>query len=113
MNFSAITHTDADVYAVSKDELAVIIKTGKDVKSVSLIHDDPYAGGSMGALPWSGGAQKMEPAWELRDHMVWMLRIRPPFRRTQFLASVFSGWFGCTAWALSQLTRKDCARARR
>ena len=91
MNFSAITHTDADVYAVSKDELAVIIKTGKDVKSVSLIHDDPYAGGSMGALPWSGGAQKMKPAWELRDHMVWMLRIRPPFRRTQYYFELEAG----------------------
>lgn len=84
MNLSSISHTDADVYAISEEEIAVLIKTGKEVTSVSLIHEDPYVGGSMGSLPWSGGASPMRAVWELREHMIWMLRVRPPFRRVQY-----------------------------
>ena len=84
MNLSSISHTDADVYAISEEEIAVLIKTGKEVTSVSLIHEDPYVGGSMGSLPWSGGASPMRVVWELREHMIWMLRVRPPFRRVQY-----------------------------
>ena len=91
MNYGAIIHTDADAYAISRDEAAILIKTGKDVTGVKLIYDDPYAGGSMGALPWSGGAQAMEPAWELRHHIIWMLRIRPPYKRVQYYFDIEAG----------------------
>ena len=91
MNYSAISHTDADAYAISRDEAVILIKTGKDVTGVKLVHDDPYAGGSMGALPWSGGAQAMEPAWELRHHTLWMLRIRPPYKRVQYYFDIEAG----------------------
>ena len=37
----------------------------------------------------------------------------PLFRSGLLRSSAFSGWLGCSAWALSQLTRKEDAWARR
>ena len=34
MNYGAIIHTDADAYAISRDEAVILIKTGKDVTGV-------------------------------------------------------------------------------
>ena len=73
----------------------MLIKTGKDVTAVSLVCDDPYAGGSMGALPWSGGAKPMQKKWALRDHDVWMLAVRPPYKRLQYYFEIAAGEERC------------------
>lgn len=91
MNVSAISHTAADVYALNEETAVVQLKTGKDVKAVRLIHDDPYAGGSMGSRPWGGHAQPMEKAWELRDHLIWRLVLKPAYRRLQYYFEIEAG----------------------
>ena len=50
MNFSAISHRCAftDAYPLDENRVVINLRTGKDIKSVELIHDDPYAGGAMG-----------------------------------------------------------------
>ena len=50
MEFGSIYHRSAlsDCYAKNADEVVINLRTGKDVTSVNLIHDDPFAGGAMG-----------------------------------------------------------------
>lgn len=93
MNFSAITHRSAysDCYALSSNEIIVNLRTGKDITSVALIHDDPYAGGCTGHMPWSGREEAMIPQWELRHNRVWSIRLRPKFKREQYYFRLCAG----------------------
>lgn len=93
MDFGAIRHRCAftDCYARNGEEVVVNIQTGKDVTAVSIIHDDPYAGGCMGLRPWSGKPEAMELRWELKYHNIWSITLRPRFKREQYYFSVTAG----------------------
>ena len=50
MEFNAVYHQASDnyCYPLNEDELIINIKTGYDVKSVSIILGDPFAAGILG-----------------------------------------------------------------
>ena len=61
MEFNAVYHQASDnyCYPLNEDELIINIKTGYDVKSVSIILGDPFAAGILGGGEhWDG---KKEP----------------------------------------------------
>ena len=93
MNFSAISHRSAftDCYALNKDELVINLRTGKDITGVSLIHDDPYAGGAMGHMAWDGKSEPMELVRELAHNYIWSIKLRPPFKREQYYFAITDG----------------------
>ncbi len=93
MDLSAIVHRSAfsDCYAVNDSEIIVNLRTGKDVTGVSLIHGDPFAGGSMGFKAWEGWAEAMLPQWELVHCRIWSLRLKPRYKREQYYFSVTDG----------------------
>ena len=93
MDLGSIRHRSAftDCCAVSGEEIVVRIQTGLDITAVSLIHDDPYAGGATGHMAWDGIAEGMIPAWELKHHRIWSIRLRPRFKREQYYFSLTDG----------------------
>lgn len=93
MNFAAISHRSAftDCYSLSADEMVVNLRTGKDIKAVSIIHDDPYAGGAMGHMAWDGKTEEMTVIRELEHHYIWSVTLRPPFKREQYYFAVSDG----------------------
>lgn len=93
MNVSAISHRSAfsDCYAVDADEIIVSLRTGKDVTDVGLIHDDPFAGGCTGHMPWNGREEAMIPQWELQHNQIWSIRLRPKHKREQYYFRVTAG----------------------
>lgn len=93
MELGSIRHRSAftDAYAVSGEEIILNLQTGRDVTSVRLIHNDPYAGGCTGMKPWDGAPQPMEPAWELKHHRIWSIRLKPKFKREQYYFSITAG----------------------
>ena len=57
MEFNAVYHQASDnyCYPLNEDELIINIKTGYDVKSVSIILGDPFAAGILGGGEhWAG-----------------------------------------------------------
>mgnify|MGYP000797433305 CR=1 FL=1 len=57
MEFNAVYHQASDnyCYPLNEDELIINIKTGYDVKSVSIILGDPFATGILGGGEnWDG-----------------------------------------------------------
>lgn len=50
MDLNAVFHRCMlpECYAVNDEELVVRLRTGKEVQSVSLVHEDPFADGCMG-----------------------------------------------------------------
>ena len=93
MDLGSIRHRSAftDCYALNENEIILNLQTGKDVTSVALIHDDPYAGGATGLLPWDGIPEAMIPAWELKHHKIWTLHLQPKFKREQYYFSITAG----------------------
>ena len=84
MLIEAISHTMQDCYPINKDELMIQIKTGKDIKEVSLIHGDPYSAGISGRHKWVGQITQMDKAIELKYHYVWRIKVKPPFKRERY-----------------------------
>ena len=93
MNISAISHRSAfsDCYALNEDEIIVNLRTGKDITSAALIHDDPFAGGCTGHMPWNGREEAMVPLWELEHNRIWSIRLRPKHKREQYYFRVTAG----------------------
>ena len=93
MNYAAISHRCAlpDCYPCSRDELIINIRTGKDIAAVTLIHDDPYAGGATGFMAWDGKAEAMTLSRELAHHYIWSVKLRPPFKREQYYFALSDG----------------------
>ena len=56
MELASISHKSVcpDAYALDDSRILINLKTGKDITSVSLIHDDPFAGGATGFAAWDG-----------------------------------------------------------
>ena len=93
MNFSAISHRCAftDTYPLDENRVVINLRTGKDIKSVELIHDDPYAGGAMGFGAWEGKPQPMAVSRELEHHLIWSVTLEPKFKREQYYFCVSDG----------------------
>ncbi len=93
MDFQAITHRSAfsDCYAANENEIVVTLRTGKEITAVELIHDDPYAGGCTGHMPWKGRPESMAPQWELAHNRIWSIRLRPRFKREQYYFAIHAG----------------------
>lgn len=93
MELGSISHRSAftDAYARSKDEVVINLRTGKDITAVSLIHDDPFAGGATGFMPWEGKAEPMTIVRELQYHYIWSITLRPKFKREQYYFSISAG----------------------
>ena len=81
MELGSISHRSAftDLYALNENEIVVNLRTGKDVTAVTLIHDDPYAGGATGFAAWDGRQAPMHLDKELKYHNIWTLTLRPKF----------------------------------
>ena len=93
MNFAAISHRCAftDAYPLDENRIVINLRTGKDIQSVSLIHDDPYAGGATGFMAWDGKPEQMELSKELEHNLIWTLVLTPRFKREQYYFSISDG----------------------
>ena len=93
MNFAAITHRCAftDAYPLDENRVVINLRTGKDIQTVSLIHDDPYAGGATGFMAWDGKDEPMEISAELEHNLIWTLVLTPRFKREQYYFSISDG----------------------
>lgn len=93
MNLAAISHRGAspDLYALNDNEIVVNILTGKDVTAVSIIHEDPFAGGATGFAAWEGIGEAMTIRRELKHHFQWSITLRPRYKREQYYFSVTDG----------------------
>ena len=93
MNFAAISHRgmSPDAYALNENEIVINLRTGKEITSVSIIHDDPFAGGATGFAAWDGIGEAMTISRELKHHFIWSITLRPKFKREQYYFSVTDG----------------------
>ena len=93
MDLNAVSHRCMlpDCYAVNDEELVIRIYTGKEVRAVSLVHEDPFADGCMGMKPWHGKAEPMQPTLELARSRVWSIRLQPKYKREQYYFSLYDG----------------------
>lgn len=93
MNFAAISHRSAftDAYPLDENRLVINLQTGKEIRAVSLIHDDPYAGGATGFMAWDGKPEEMTVSGELEHHLIWSVTLEPKFKREQYYFAVTDG----------------------
>lgn len=93
MELGSVLHRSmgSDCYALNENEIVVNLRTGKDITSVSIIHDDPFAGGATGFAAWDGKPEMMTLRWELRYHNIWSITLRPKFKREQYYFSLSDG----------------------
>ena len=93
MELASISHKSVcpDAYALDDSRILINLKTGKDITSVSLIHDDPFAGGATGFAAWDGKAQPMAISRELKYHYIWSITLSPKFKREQYYFSISDG----------------------
>lgn len=86
MNKSAIFHRNDlnNIYALDKDTLRIILRTGKDVKSATLFANDPYINGISSNAPWYGKAYQMKVLYELSDNYLFYADINPDYKRLQY-----------------------------
>ena len=81
MNFAANSHRCAftDAYPLDENRITINLRTGKDIRGVTLIHDDPYAGGATGFMAWDGKPEPMAVSAELEHNLVWSVILTPKF----------------------------------
>ena len=83
MEFNAVYHQASDnyCYPLNEDELIINIKTGYDVKSVSIILGDPFAAGILGGGEhWDGKKEPIIYKKRLKNHKTEKLQAKsiPP-----------------------------------
>ena len=93
MNLAAISHRSVipDAYALNENEIVINLRTGKDITAVSIIHEDPFAGGATGFAAWDGIGESMSLHRELKYHNIWSIILRPRYKREQYYFSVTDG----------------------
>ena len=93
MNFAAITHRCAftDAYALDENRIVINLRTGKEIQAVTLIHDDPYAGGATGFMAWDGKPEEMTVSRELEHSLIWSVTLEPKFKREQYYFAITDG----------------------
>ena len=87
MEFNAVYHQASDnyCYPLNEDELIINIKTGYDVKSVSIILGDPFAAGILGGGEhWDGKKEPIIYKKRLKNQIWWTTTVRPEYKRLNF-----------------------------
>lgn len=92
MNTSAVRHrSTADMcYALDKDTAVIRLQTGRDVDRAYIICADPFLHELTGKKNWYGQKHEMKLFMELEDHLIWSIKIKPPFKRLQYYFEVVS-----------------------
>ena len=94
MNFAAVEHRSFDnyCYPIDKDTLIINIRTGKDIRRVTLVWGDPFIGGIMGGeWNWSGERTDMTDVRELPNHLWWSIAVKPQFKRCRYYFELDDG----------------------
>ncbi len=93
MNFAAISHRCAftDAYSLDENRIVINLRTGKDIRDVTLLHDDPYAGGATGFMAWDGKPEAMAVSAELEHNLIWSVTLTPKFKREQYYFAISDG----------------------
>ena len=93
MDFASISHRGAspDAYALDENRIMINLRAGKDITAVSIIHDDPFAGGATGFAAWDGTEAPMAISRELKYHNVWSIVLTPKYKREQYYFSLSDG----------------------
>lgn len=91
MLIEAISHAVQDCYPINNDELIIQIKTGKDIDEVSVVHGDPYSAGISGRHKWVGKTEKMTRSMVLKYHIIWRIKLKPPFKRERYYFEIVAG----------------------
>lgn len=87
MGFNAVYHQASDnyCYPLNEDELIINIKTGYDVKSVSIILGDPFAAGILGGGEhWDGNKEPIIYKKRLKNQIWWTTTVRPEYKRLKY-----------------------------
>ena len=99
MEFNAVYHQASDnyCYPLNEDELIINIKTGYDVKSVSIILGDPFAAGILGGGEhWDGKKEPIIYKKRLKNQIWWTTTVRPEYKRLKYYFELQTGeesWF--------------------
>ena len=99
MEFNAVYHQASDnyCYPLNEDELIINIKTGYDVKSVSIILGDPFAAGILGGGEhWDGKREPIIYKKRLKNQIWWTTTVRPEYKRLKYYFELQTGeesWF--------------------
>lgn len=93
MNYSAIFHRNAsvDCYALNSDEVKISLRTGKDVTSVNIIHNDPFVDFTAEDRKWFGFPSACVCEYSLPYNNIWSITIRPQFKRIQYYFEITAG----------------------
>lgn len=87
MDFNAVYHRANDnyCYALNDECLIINIKTGYDVKKVSIIQGDPFQAGILGgAEVWTGEAVDIPFKKNLKHQLWWTTTITPEYKRLKY-----------------------------
>ena len=94
MEFNAVYHQASDnyCYPLNEDELIINIKTGYDVKSVSIILGDPFAAGILGGGEhWDGKKEPIIYKKRLKNQIWWTTTVRPEYKRLKYYFELQTG----------------------
>ncbi len=93
MELGSISHRCAfsDAYPLNDRQIVINLRTGKDITSVTIIHDDPYAGGATGHMAWDGKGEAMALDKQLKYHNIWTITLTPKFKREQYYFEISDG----------------------
>ena len=86
MNRAAVIHRSNSeyTYALDNDTVAVKLRTGKDVERAFLINEDPFIHELNRKADWYGNKDEMKKWLELRDCIIWRIKVRPEYKRLQY-----------------------------
>ena len=87
MEFNAVYHQASDnyCYPFNEDELIINIKTGYDVKAVSIILGDPFAAGILGGgEQWDGKKEAIVYKKRLKNQIWWTTTVKPEYKRLKY-----------------------------
>lgn len=90
MNLAAIYHRSQDnyCYCLDEDNIVISIKTGYDVKKVTLYYLDPFKFGILGGNnTLSGDALEMTEVKRLKEHLYWSATVSPKYKRLVYYFS--------------------------
>lgn len=90
MNLAAIYHRSQDnyCYCLDEDNIVISLKTGYDVKKVTLYYLDPFKFGILGGNnTLSGDALEMTEVKRLKEHLYWSATVSPKYKRLVYYFS--------------------------
>lgn len=94
MNYAAIYHRSNNQYCYMCDSntLEITLKTGKEINSVTLVNGDPFMGETINnKWEWdNSGTIEMNVKCELQHHLIWSIKIKPPFKRVKYYFKITS-----------------------